>query len=571
VSHQNETAVAAHPQKIVVIGASAAGLKAACRARRLLPDAEVSVIEAGEYISYAACGLPYFLLGDIDSFDELRKTTYDSIKDPDYFGSVKDIRVQTHVRAVRIDRDERVVTGEAVPGGEEKRFPYDNLVIATGAEPFVPPVPGHDLPGVLTFTKAEDAIALKKDCSTGQISSVALIGAGFIGLELCEAFTALWGIDVTLFEAEDQVLPGLLDREFAVNVEAMLQKEGVDVVTGARCTAVILEGGKLSVQTPDGAHEKVFDRVIFCVGLKPNTGIARDAGIKTGKTGGIVVNEFLQTSDPAVYAGGDCIEIKHRITQEPVHLPLGSLANRQGRTIGDNLAGRKQRFAPATGSTVLKVFDWNVAAVGLNARKAAGAGFPAGEVWGTFEDKAHYYPETEEISVKLIFDRKTEKILGMQAVGKGDVVRRADVISALMQKDAALRDVFDFESAYAPPYAGPLDPLHFLAYIADSILRHDIRIVPPDALESAQDDAVVVVDVRNDAERAAFPVPEGAYKQMTIPIEQLRNAIGTLPPDRAIMVVCQRGPRSYEAVRALSEHGYRNASFLGGGMLFARI
>lgn len=555
--------------KIVVIGASAAGLKAACRARRLLPNAEVTVVEAGEYISYSACGLPYYLSGEISDFKNLTKTSYDLIKNVDYYKTVKDITVRTLVKIEQINREDKELIGKSVDTDNEFKLHYDKLVLATGSVPIIPDIPGNTLPGVFTFTKAGDAITLRKACETGAINTVALIGAGYIGIELCEAFSSLWGIDVTLFEEAEHILPGLLDPDIAVQVESMLRDEDIELQTNSACTSIIKMDSGLCVETTNGKYDKVFDRVIFGAGIKPNSKIAKSAGLKIGETGGISVNEFLQTSDPFIYAGGDCVELYHRISQKSVTLPLGSLANRMGRVVGDNLAGKKQRFYPVVGNTILKIFDWNIACVGLNTKQAKNSGYETSEVWGVFEDKANYYPGAEKIFAKLIFDTKTEKVIGLQNAGKGDVVRRVDSVSALMQKDATLSDIFNFEPAYAPPYGDPMDPLHFLAYTADSMIHTDIKNTSPEIIKAFGNKNITIVDVRNNREQEMFPLPKNTYKQYSIPIEQLRNKIGDIPPDNNIIILCQRGPRSYEAALILRENGYKNVKIIGGGMLFA--
>ncbi len=558
-------------KNIVVIGASAAGMKAACRARRLIPGANVTVLEEGEYISYAACGLPYFLSGDIDSFDELRKTPYGMIKDPDYFSTVKDVTVRTNIKAVKINRESRSVLCESASTGEKLEIKYDYLVLATGARPIIPNIPGHDLEGVCTFKTAEETIRLKKECETGKIGKVALIGAGFIGLELCEAFGALWGIDVTLFEIKDHILPGILDPEMAYSVEKMLIEEGVEVNTGSSCEQIQSVENGLAILTDRGRHPKTFDRIIFGAGLRPDNKLAMEAGIETGITGGIKVDGSLQTSDPNIFAGGDCMEYTHKITGKPVLVPLGSLANRTGRVIGENIAGKKRQFGPVNGSTVLKVFDWNIAATGLNLNNAGTAGFETCEIWGTFEDKAHYYPDPENILVKMNVDRKTERILGVQAAGKGDVVRRIDAASAMMQSQATLSDFINFEPAYAPPYSGPLDPLHFLAFTADAVINDGLEMVSPALMGKLNEWDSVVLDVRTETEKESMPLPEGNYTVFDIPLDRLRERINELPREKKLLIICQRGTRSYEAVRLLREKGFRECCFLGGGMLFARI
>ncbi|MFC1492393.1 FAD-dependent oxidoreductase [candidate division KSB1 bacterium] len=555
--------------KVIVIGASAAGLKAACRLRRLKPEAEVTVIEKGEYISYAACGLPYFLSGDINKFDDLRTTPYDLLKDPEYFSSIKDVDVRIQTEAMKIDRENQKVQCRSIVDTKEYELDYDHLVIAAGAYPVIPDIAGKELPGVHTFTRAEDAIVLRKACETGQIGKVAIIGAGYIGIELSEAFLSLWGISVTLFEAKEHILPEILDTEIAFAIEKMLKSEGVEIRTGARCESIIQKDDTLAVKTGPDETEEGFDRIIICAGVRPNVRLAAEAGLTIGDKQGIIVNEYLQTSDPDIYAAGDCIEVKHRLTDQTVNIPLGSLANRMGRAVGENIAGFPRTFEPVLGSSIIKAFDWNIGCTGLNITRAREAGFNAGEVWGYFEDKAHYYPEPKPIMIKLAFDITTKRILGIQAVGEGDVIRRIDSMAALLQYDAVLDDIVNFEPAYAPPYGGPIDPLHYLAYTAEAVIASRAEILHPDSIYLYKDSGAAYLDVRSEDEIESSPLPDGIEEKYSIPLQQLRSKVDELPAGKNYIIVCQKGIRSYEAALILKESGIQNASFIGGGMLFA--
>jgi NADPH-dependent 2,4-dienoyl-CoA reductase/sulfur reductase-like enzyme/rhodanese-related sulfurtransferase len=552
---------------IVVVGGSAAGLKAACRARRLMPDANIIVVEAGEYISYAACGMPYFLAGDIEHFDTLRTSSYGILKDPEYFRTVKGIDVRLHTRAETIDRDAHVlhcqVTGDETPVA----FPWDALVLAVGAEPIIPDIPGADLPGVCTFTQPADAQKLKRDCSTGTVKSVALIGAGFIGLELCEAFSALWGADVTLFESADHVLPAQLDAEVSAHVEAALTGEGIRLELNATCREIKEDDGQLRITTDAGVHPVTFDRVVMAVGLRPQLQVVKDAGIAVGATGGIVVDAAMHTSDESIYAAGDCVELRHRISGKPVRLPLGSLANRMGRVVGENITGGNATFSPVLGTSVLKAFDMTIASTGLNRSQAEEAGYSVGEMWGVFDDKPGYYPDGEAVFVKLLYEQDSKRVMGVQAVGAQAAVRRIDSAAALLLHGVTLGELLDYEPAYAPPYAEPIDPLHYLAFAADAVLRDRAPAVSPAML--CEDTWDVVLDVRNTVERKLMPLPESIDQDIHIPIDELRARIDEVPKEQSILVVCQRGTRSYEGVMMLRAAGYQDVTYLAGGAIFA--
>ncbi len=553
--------------KILVIGAKAAGMKAACRAKRLLPEAEVTVLDEGEHISLAACGLPYFLSGDIDDFKDLLKTSYDVIRDHDFFAGAKGVKVVTGVCATGIDPDGKSVTAVRVSSGETVTYAYDELLLATGARPVLPSITGTNLPGVSTFTRASDAMDLRQAAARGKINKAAVVGAGFIGCELCESFRALWGIDVTLFEREAQVLPEMLDPEVARIVELELRRQGVACHLNSPVREINPDGDQYRVTTGDGSAFDGFDRVIFAAGVKPRSDLAAAAGVELGAGGGIVVDRQMRTNIPHIFAAGDCVQVTHILTGKPCYLPLGSLANRMGRVAGNVMAGKDDAFAPVTGASCVKVFDVNVAAVGFTARKAREEGFEIGESWGVFSDRADYYPEAENISAKMVFDRETRRVLGVQAVSKGDAVRRIDATSALIAQGATLSDLRNFEPAYAPPYATALDPLHYLAYIGIAELEEGISLISPLDFESVAESSVVL-DVREPVEVEDHPLEVKTAGLHSIPFTELRGRLDEVPRGDTLSVVCAKGVRSSEALRLLKQNGFDNVRCLGGGLLF---
>ncbi len=549
--------------RIVVVGANAAGLRAASRAKRVLPDARLTVIDQGEFISYGACGMPYFVSGDIGSADQLRETDYGVIRDPDFFRKAKGLEVVTQTEVERIDRQTHKVVCRSILSGETKEYSYDKLVLATGAIPVVPPgIPG-DSRRVSTFRVLEDSIALRKALQSGRISTVGLVGAGPIGCELAEAFTAMWGGHAVLFDAAPHILPSMLDPEMARAVETYLRGQGVEVHTNCPLQGIVESEEGITIKTPRG--DFAVDHVVIAIGVRPNAKLAADCGLKIGKTGGIVVDEKMTTSDQDIFAGGDCVELTHLISREPVLLPLGSLANRQGRVVGSNLGGGDERFGPVLGSAAVKVFDMNVSATGLTAKAATEAGFSVGMAWGTFADKAHYYPENQNLHLKIVYDKGTTQLLGLQGYSKGEVVKRVDVFAALLKHGGKLEDLLDAEFAYAPPYAAAVDPLYAIACAARNELLEGIEALPPDA-DIAD---CLIVDVRRIKEASGQPLPERNTKN--VPFEEFRVLCDQVPKDKNVVCICAKGVRSSEAARILREKGCADVKYLGGGSLMKLV
>lgn len=553
--------------KILVIGARAAGLKAACRVKRLLPAADVTVLEEGHYISYASCGLPYFLSADVEDFRQLLSTPYNVERTPEYFASAKDVQVLTGIRAERIDTSEKKVQCKDVASGKPSEFSYDKLVLTTGARPILPEIKGIDLPGVYTFTRPKDAIELREAAGRNQLERVAIIGAGYIGCELCEAFKALWGIETVLFESESQVLPEMLDPEVARVVENELERQDVELHLGRDVREIRVKGNKLNLISDDNFSFAGFDRVVLCAGVQPRTGLAAEAGIKIGSTGGIVVDDQMQSSAADIYAAGDCVETTCALTGKSVHLPSGSIANRMGRAAANAIAGREDSFGPVVRASCLKVFDINVAAVGLTAKRAAGEDFKASQSWGYFTDKPDYYPEFENVSATMVFDRTTQRILGVQAASKGEAIRRVDSASTFIREGMNLRRVGELEHAYAPPYADVIDPLHYLSYIGLSSIEEGVTCFPPLELDKNAADAVVI-DVREEFEVESKPLSLTCKTLLNIPFTQLRSRLAEIPRGERLVVLCSRGSRSSEAVRILKQNGFEDVQYMGGGFGF---
>jgi NADPH-dependent 2,4-dienoyl-CoA reductase/sulfur reductase-like enzyme/rhodanese-related sulfurtransferase len=540
-------------RSIVIVGASAAGLKCACRLARLQPAWRVLVVDERSEFSYAACGLPYVLSGDIDDVGTLRRTQDGALRDPRYFARVKGVEVMTGWRALEISIGARTLALRDEKGSE-REVVWDELVLACGAKPRrLPGQPEH--PRVRSFHALEDVAPLHKGLVTGEIRSVAVVGAGLVGCELAEAFRSLWGASVTLIERAGWPLPELLDRETGAVVAGALESNGITTRFGAPVDGIRADGTVARVEL--AGDELAVDLVVVAVGVEPRVKLASPAGVALGTTGAIAVDERMGTSVPHVWAVGDCVEVRHAVTGQPAYLPLGSLANRQGRLLANVLAGRADLFPPVAGAMAVKVFECNVGAVGLTLSAAKRRGFDAAAVWLTSHDRAHYWPEAREFALQLVYDRGTRRVLGLQCVGAGEVAKRVDVAAQLIVRGASLAELSHVEHAYAPPYAPVMEPLAVAAFVARNQEEGIAAASPLDNTSVAR-----VLDVRHPEERRLNEV--GGDGTVSVPIEELRDReldVGEGP----ILVVCERGGRSAEVVRWLQRRG-AGARYLGGGL-----
>jgi len=541
------------PRRVVVVGASAAGLRCACRLKRLQPTWSVQVVESREVFSYGACGLPYVLSGDIDSLEALRRTSYGLIRDVSYFASHKGVEVLAGWRAEAAGEGRlRLVGSEG-----ERELEWDELVLATGAAPRrLAGLPDH--PRVRCFHHLEDVAPLKQGLIRGEIGHVAVVGAGLVGVELADAFSSLWGAEVTLIEAAGWPLPGLLDREVGTAVARSLEAAGIRFLGDAALESLSADDDGVTLKA--GGDTVLADVSVVAVGVVPDTALAQALGVELGVTGAIRVDQHLATSRPHVWAAGDCVESRHAVTGEAVHMPLGSLANRQGRTLANVLAGRDDAFPPVAGALAVKAMEWNVAATGCTLAAARRAGLDAAAAWVATEDRAHYWPEAKVIHVGVVWERDSGRLLGVQAAGEGEVAKRIDVATQLILAGADLERLAHLEHAYAPPYAPALDPLAVAAFAA---LNHEegVEALPPFVdLGDA-----TVIDLRLAEESQAQPF-EGEAEG--IPLGELEP--DRLPDADELVLICQRGTRSAEGVRALAASG-RRARYVGGGVAWRQV
>jgi len=451
--------------------------------------------------------------------------------------------------------------------GESREHGYGKLVLATGASPNTPPFPVAESDRVRHFTRPADAMAFRQMAQTGQVGSAIVVGGGFIGCEVAEAAGSLWGIEVTLVEKEPQILPYVLDAEMAAMAERELARQDVRVVTGKGIEKIELDNDGNPVATIEGGETVTADYVFLCMGVHPEVALAEDAGLTIGETGAIAVNANQRTSDSDIYAGGDCAETVNQITGKPMYIPMGSLANRQGRVIAENLAGRSAEFPGAVGAFLVKVFDVNVGAVGLSESAARVQGLGVSAVWGCFPDKPDYYPESTTVSLKLIYETASRRLIGLQAVGKGDICRRIDVFSSLLHHKGTLASLLEFEQGYAPPYAEALDPLYHLGCMAEAQLA-GTQFRSPSSAAEITDNSVQLIDVREAAEAEAdpWPSPLAEQKIANIPLGELRDRTGELDSGRKTLILCKRGPRSFQAERILRAAGFAAVEILAGGL-----
>ena len=543
---------------IVIIGGTACGPKAAARARRLDPAARITIIEQSNNLSTATCGLPYFISGVIT--DENDMVAHQN----DYFRDVFDMEVLTHTRAVSIDRKSQKVETLDLAGDKSNTIEYDKLVIATGSAPIIPDWEDKDLDGVFTLNNLPDANAIRGYVKQLENKEIAIIGAGLIGLEMAESFVKQ-GLNVTVVEALDWLLPKLLDFEVAAYVQKHLQESGIRLLFGQRVTGLEGSGGKVSRVITENTGIKA-GLVLLSLGVRPNAGIARDAGLTIGATGGISVNRYLQTSDPNIYAGGDCVENTHLITGEKVLAPMGSTANKHGRIIGTNVTGGNDTFPGVLGTAIVKAFEYNAGRTGLTESEARQYGYSVVTSLVPGPEYASYYPGGRQILVKLVAEESGGKLLGCQVVGPGEAAKRIDVMATALTSGIGVDDLANLDLAYAPPYNSAMDPLHHAANLLRNKRDYLARTVTPMELKEKLDnnEKFVLLDVRGEDEWELLhlDVPQS----LLIPLPELRKRLSELHRDDEIIIYCHTSVRAYQAERILEGAGFKDVKFMEGSL-----
>jgi NADPH-dependent 2,4-dienoyl-CoA reductase/sulfur reductase-like enzyme/rhodanese-related sulfurtransferase len=547
-------------QRILIIGGVAAGMKTACRLRRLDPDAQITVIDKSKNISYGACPLPYYIEGLYDDISEVRKTPTGVLRDEHFFAKVKGFETLTRTEALQIDRELKRVQVRNLDTEKISELEYDKLVMATGNEPIMPPLPGMDLPGVLPLKTMEQAREIDRLADKGQ--NAVIIGAGLIGLEVAEALTER-GLKVTIIEMKDQVMATALDFSIAAMVHHELERHRVNLRLSERLKRIEGNSTVEQVVTDQGTYPA--DLVLVAVGVRPAVKLAREAGLKLGETGAIEVNAYMQSSDPDIYAAGDCAECTDYLTNKKVYVPLGSTANKHGRVVANNIAGHEEQFPGILGSLAVKVFDLNVARTGMSSRDAQLIGLKPESIVVSAPDFAHLYPGSNPIVIKLIAERTSRKILGAQVAGPGVVDKRADVIATAVSLGATVDQLAQLDLCYAPPFSNAMDALHQTANAMrnklDGLAESMSAIAVKEMLDNNEE--FIFLDVRSPAEQEEVRI-KGAT---LMPLGALRQKLTELPVDTLIVPFCKMSLRGYEAQLILQHAGFRNVRYMEGGIL----
>jgi NADPH-dependent 2,4-dienoyl-CoA reductase/sulfur reductase-like enzyme/rhodanese-related sulfurtransferase len=538
-------------RRIVIVGGVAGGASAAARARRVDESAEIYIFERGTYISFANCGLPYHIAGEIEDRAKLLIMT------PEKMWIRSRVHVHVNHEVLSIDRSGKTVRVRR-PDGTEEDFPYDKLILSQGAKPIVPPIPGADLPNVFTLRDVPDMDRITAFLDERQPRTAAVIGGGFIGLEMAEAFHRR-GMQVTVIEKLPQILP-LLDRDMALHLENSVRGDNFAILPGAEAKSFSSKG----VELTDGAFVPA-EVILLSVGVRAEVDLAKRAGLEIGVTGGVRVNGRMESSDPDIYAVGDAAETTHMLTGARARIPLAGPANRQGRIAGANAAGGHFLYPGALGTSIVRVLQMTAGFSGLNSVQAGKAGYSFFTSVTIDPNHAGYYPGAKPMTIKIIAEDGTGRLLGAQVVGEDGVDKRTDVLATAI---AGRMTVFDLESldlAYSPPFGSANDPVNTAGFVADHVVRGDVATISP---EDWKPSGEFLLDVRESSEVAESGLLQNAVH---IPLGELRDRLGELPRDRRILVYCQKGQRGYLATCALKGSGFKDVANLRGGFAQARL
>jgi NADPH-dependent 2,4-dienoyl-CoA reductase/sulfur reductase-like enzyme/rhodanese-related sulfurtransferase len=543
-------------KRLLVIGGVAAGPKAAAKARRCDPEMEIVLYQEEDDISYAGCGLPYYISGVIEEREDLISRT------PGKF-ALEGIKILKNRRIEKIDIPNHAVSGRKIGSGENFTDHFDLLVIATGAYAIRPKIEGIDLANVFYLRSIFDADAVSEAIRFKSIRNVIIAGGGYIGLEMAESLVHL-GKNVTIVELAPQILT-LFDEDLAGVLRQYLEKKGVKIFTSEGIQALKGKGGKVThVQTM--SREIEADGVLMSLGIRPQVELAKQAGLKIGETGAIWVDEKMETSVEGIYAAGDCTETIHLITGKRVWIPLGSTANKQGRVVGTNACGGNATFPGVMGTTVFKTFEFNVAKTGLSMREAEKEGFHPVQAIVRGYDRAHFYPGRKESTLKVIADKETGRILGGQAIGEGPSDKFIDILAMALHGKMTCRELANVDLAYAPPFSPVLSPIIVAANVLTNKLEGKVEGIQAsevrEKLETSREN-FQVLDVREEDEVKAKRIPNTLW----VPYGELKKRLGELDKEKEIAVHCESGLRSYKACLRLQHEGFKNVKNIDGGML----
>lgn len=531
---------------ILVIGGVAAGTKTAAKLKRENRDFNVTLITKGENISYAGCGLPYYVGGVIENKEDLIVNT------PKSFSDLTQVEVKTNIEAVEIDRENKSVKAKNLVNDEELSFKYDKLVIATGADPVKPPIEGIDLDGVYYMRTPNDAIAVREVVESKNVKRAVVVGGGFIGLEVAENLHEM-GVKTTLVEAMDHIMPGF-DDEVCTYVEDELLDNGIMVLTKERLTSIEGEEKVTKVRTDKRAMKT--DMIVMAVGIRANTKIASDCGLELEPNRTIKVNEYMQTNDENIYAVGDCVTVKNILSGKPAWSPMGSSANKEGRCLAKTLSGEKTPFDGVLGTGIVKLLDLNAARTGLTEKDAVNAGYEVESVIVPIDDKAHYYPDSKMIIIKLIADKNTKKLLGAQIFGEGNVDKQIDIVATAITFNATIADLQNLDLAYAPPFSTAIHPLGHAANVLLNKIDGDVKVIRYNEFIENQDE-YKLADVNKKPQLEGIPY---------IDLATLNGKIDGFELEDKILLVCARGKRAYLAYNRMKHFGYKDVQILEGGL-----
>ncbi|MBR7081631.1 MAG: FAD-dependent oxidoreductase [Oscillospiraceae bacterium] len=545
--------------KVVIIGGVAGGATAAARIRRLDESAEIIIFERSGYISYANCGLPYYVGGVIEDRGELTLQTPESFRERFRI----DVKVRHEVTA--IDTEKKTVTVRALDAGSEFAESYDRLLIATGARPVVPNMPGVELENVFSLRTVEDAVKIRGYIEKNAPRSAVIAGGGYIGVEMAENLIEA-GLSVTIVQQMDQLLAPF-DADMASLIHAELKRHGAVLKFGSTVAGFEKSGDGVKTFV-EGEAPMVSDIVILAIGVAPDTALAKKAGLELGIRGSIAVNEKMETSAPDVYAVGDAVQVKSAVTGENTLISLAGPANKQGRIAADNICGGQSRFKGSMGSSVIKLFDMTLATTGINEKTAAELGIDTEKVVLSPASHASYYPGAESMVMKVICDKKTQRLLGAQIVGGSGVDKRIDVLAAAIHAGMTGPELKELDLAYAPPYSSAKDPVNMAGFMFENVFGGLLKQFHYDEVsELPRDGSVTLLDTRTRGEYARGHI-DGF---VNIPVDELRERIGEIPERKTVYVMCQSGLRSYIACRLLEQRGFDCRNLSGGYGFYSAV
>ena len=538
-------------KKIVIVGGVAGGATAAARIRRLDEQARIVVFERSGYISYANCGLPYYIGGIIEDPEDL------TLQTPESFWKRFRVAMKVRHEVTAIHRDRKTVSVKNLDTGEEFEEDYDKLILSPGAKPVRPDLPGVDLPQIFTLRTVEDTFRLKEFVEEHHPRSAVMVGGGFIGVEVAENLRHL-GLEVTMVQRPKQLM-NPFDADMASFIHSEMRKHGVKLALGASVVGFEEKDGGMDVLVKDGAPIHA-DLVVLAIGVAPESALAKDAGLVLGTKGSILVNDRMETSDPDIYAVGDAVQVKHFVTGESALISLAGPANKQGRIAADNICGGDSRYRGSQGSSVVKIFDITAASTGLNELNAKKAGLDADAVILSPMSHAGYYPGGKVMTMKVVFEKETFRLMGAQIVGYDGVDKRIDVLATAIRYGMRADELKDLDLAYAPPYSSAKDPVNMAGFIIDNIAHGFKQWRLEEEKGLPRDGSVILLDTRTPGEFRRGHV-EGFRN---IPVDELRERLGELERGKKVYVICQSGLRSYIAARILEGHGFEVYNFAGG-------